>query len=209
MDLSVRLVVLASGRGSNFAAIASAIQSGKIPKATLAGLVVNNPKAEALEHAKKLGVRPSIVDSSRFKVAGKLDREAYEKELLKTLSSIKPDLVCLAGYMLILGPGLLGAYQGKILNIHPSLLPAFKGLRAQRQAIEAGAKETGATVHFVTQALDDGPIVKQNRLDILPGDTEKTLSERLLPVEHQTYVEALVALTSRPYRIEGRLVVWG
>lgn len=208
MGRRVRLVVLASGRGTNFSAIASAVNAGKIPGATLVALVTNNPAAKAIERAKAVGVPVHVVDSQTFRRNGKLDRDAYERKLVETLDRLAPDLVCLAGYMLILGPRFLGAFPERVLNIHPSLLPAFPGLRAQRQAIEAGARVTGATVHFVTADLDDGPIVAQNEIPVLEGDTETTLAERLLPVEHRTYVEALQRLASRKYRIEGKRVLW-
>ena len=180
-----RLVFLASGRGSNFEAIARAIQAGEL-QAEASALICNRREAPVLKIAEGLGVPACLVDRKRFK-----DRLAYEEELISMIETFDPDLVCLAGYMLLLGPKVVQRWKGKIVNIHPSLLPDFRGLNAQKQALESGRSETGCTVHYVTEGLDDGPIIEQSKIAILPGDTEQSLSERLLAVEHATYVRAL------------------
>ena len=155
------------------------------------GLISNQPGAGARELAKAYGISDILVDSTSFKTPLGFDRFRYEKKLLECLNSLKPDWIFLAGYMLVLGPEIIRCFPKRILNIHPSLLPKYKGLRAQKQALEAGDKITGCSVHYVTEELDGGPIILQKSLAILPTDTEETLSERLLPLEHQTYREAL------------------
>lgn len=197
-----RLVILASGRGSNFAAIADGVENEVIPNAKIVGLICNKPEAGAVKIAEERGIPAMVIPSKD------VDKETYEGQLLAYLNFLHPDFICLAGYLKLLGPEIVRAFPGQILNIHPSLLPFFKGLRAQKQALEAGMHETGCTVHFVTEELDDGPIVLQNRLEILPGDTEESLSERLLPIEHETYVSALADLCSRPFRIQDSHVLF-
>ena len=199
MDVK-RVVVMASGRGSNFAAICEAVQKKKLPKIQIVGLVSNKSSAPALDLAKQYKIPVHVVESSAFVSNGKLDREKYEAKLTLKLESLKPDLICLAGYMLLLGKELVTRWQGKIINIHPSLLPQFKGLHAHQQALDAKAKWTGCTVHFVTPEMDEGPIIVQTKISVEPNDTEDTLSERLLPIEHQTYVEALKILSEKDYR---------
>lgn len=181
-----RIVVLASGRGSNFAAIADATRSGALPGFTVAALVCNKPDAPALRLARERSIPVHVLDSKSF-----ADRAAYETELLGLLKRLSPDWICLAGYTLLLGKPLVEAWPGRILNVHPSLLPAFKGLRAQKQALDAGVAVTGCTVHLVTESLDDGPVLAQESVPVEPGDTEETLSERIRRVEHRAYVEAL------------------
>lgn len=203
--MGIKLVILASGRGTNFAAIADAAASGNLP-ATIAGLVTNNATAPALGLARERGIPAFIVDSERFRVNKKLDRVAYETELSKVVARIAPDFICLAGYMLLLGETFVHAWPNRILNIHPSLLPAFKGLRAQKQALDYGCRWTGCTVHFVNEELDAGAIVLQDVVEIREGDTEETLVQRLLPIEHRTYLAALEKLCTKSYRIEGRHV---
>jgi len=190
----MRLAVLASGRGSNFLAIAEAARSGRIPNCEIAGLICNKPDAPALEIAKRMNIPSFVHASSTFIQNKKLDRAAYEEGLLPLLKNLSPDYVCLAGYMLLLGRKMTDAFPNRILNIHPSLLPAFKGLHPQRQALEAKVEWTGCTVHWVNENLDDGRALKQARLKIEPGDTEESLSQRLLPLEHETYVQALIDL---------------
>jgi phosphoribosylglycinamide formyltransferase-1 len=191
---SKRLVVLASGRGSNFAAIADAINSGKLPHAQIVGVISNKKEAPVVGLAQSRGIPCAVLESNAFRKEGRFDRSSYEKELLKILRSLNPDLICLAGYLLLLGPDIIQSYPKQIINIHPSLLPLFKGLHAQRQAILDGAKETGCTVHFVTEGLDEGPIILQKRISIFENDSEESLSSRLLPLEHETYIEALKKL---------------
>ncbi len=187
----MRVLCLASGRGSNFAAILAAIIQKKIPTAELVGLVTNNPAAPAIEIAKRSSIPVVVVDCGLYRTGGKLDRAVYEKELLPKLEALRPDLICLAGYTLLLGREIIERYPDQILNIHPSLLPSFKGLHAQRQALEAGVKWSGCTVHFVNHELDGGTIIEQSVLRIDDHETEDSLSRRLLPIEHETYVKAL------------------
>ena len=190
----MKLVVLASGRGSNFAAIADAIARGEIPSSQILALICNKPGAAVLELAARRGIPSLIVDSGAYRREGRADRAAYEAELGRALERLAPDYVCLAGYMLILGEALVQRWAGKMLNIHPSLLPAFPGLHPQQQALQAGALKTGCTVHWVAQAVDGGPTLAQAEVPILPGDTAQSLAQRLLPLEHTTYVKVLKKL---------------
>ncbi len=203
-----RLLFLASGRGSCFRAVVEAQRRGELPRVEIVGLICNKDRAPVLGIAAELGIASSLVASSGFRTGGKPDRAGYETALAAEIRRYRPDYLCLAGYMLLLGPGLVREWAGRILNIHPSLLPSFKGLHAQRQALDYGAQWTGCTVHFVTEALDDGPIVAQGLVEVRPDDTEDSLSARLLPIEHQTYVRALERLTTRPYRLEGKRIRW-
>ncbi len=189
----MKIAVLASGRGSNFAAIADAVARGEIPGATLVALVSNKPTAPALDVARAKNVPAKVVDYSSFNK----DRSAYEAELSRVLEKLSPDLICLAGYMLILGSDFVKKWKGKLVNIHPSLLPEFPGLHPQKQALEAGAKKTGCTVHWVTEEVDAGPTIARGEIPILPGDTPEKIAERLLPVEHTTYVQALKLLAKK------------
>lgn len=192
MDLSKkRILVFASGRGSNFAAIARAIQRKEIPNAEIVALFSNKKNAPALERAKELEIPTHVIASKDFFSEGKFDREAYEKKLIEYVKKMEPDWIVLAGYMLLLGKEIIQEFRGKILNIHPSLLPKYKGLEAQKQAFEAKEKETGCTVHLVTEEMDAGPIVAQSKIPIQPSDTIESLTHRLLPLEHATYVAAL------------------
>ena len=196
----MKLAVLASGRGSNFEAIVNAVRAGEIPETEVSALLCNNPQAEAIERAKKLRVPIQLVGSK--------NKAEEESLILQALDKLSPNYICLAGYMRILSPQVVSRYSGRILNLHPSLLPAFVGLKAQRQALEHGVKWTGCTVHFVTEALDAGPILTQRILAIHPSDTEDSLVERLRPEEHQCYVEALKLLATKSYRLDGRRVIW-
>lgn len=202
-----RLLFLASGRGSNFAAIADAVQRGEIPGAEIVGLLTNKP-APALQLAQERGVFAKLVAASEYRKDGKWDRAAYEAALLTEIRARKPDLVCLAGYMLLLGKPIVAEWAGRMVNIHPSLLPAFKGLNAQQQAVDYGVRYSGCSVHLVTEDLDAGPILEQSMLEVLPGDTGDTFAQRLLPLEHATYVRALKRLCAQNYRVEGQRVVW-
>jgi phosphoribosylglycinamide formyltransferase-1 len=204
-----KLLFLASGRGSNFQAITQAIQDGRIRNAQAVGLICNTAGAPVIEIAEKLGVPTTVLSKDQFRNAeGRWVRAEYEKALGRAMQSYDPDWICLAGYMLLLGKQTVAAWPRKIINIHPSLLPAFKGLEAQKQALEAGAKRTGCTVHLVTEALDDGPILEQSTVEIEPSDTPESLSRRLLPVEHTTYIKAVDQLCNRPFRLEGSRWVW-
>lgn len=182
---------MASGRGSNFEALVRAEKEGLLSPFQIVALVCNQPLAGARTIAKRFNIPEYIVDSNLFKHTGRFDRQSYEDELKRCLLSLKPDWICLAGYMLVLGSEIINSFPGRILNIHPSLLPNYRGLNAQKQAVLAGDKITGCSVHFVTEELDGGPIIIQKSLSILPNETPESLTQRLLPLEHQTYVEAL------------------
>ncbi len=199
--MAVRLVVLASDRGSNFKALAEGIRSGEIANAQIVGLITHNPKAPALERAREFNVPTFIVEN-------KGNRVEYDERLATQIEALKPDFICLAGYMRIVGDPLLNRWPDRMLNIHPSILPAFRGLKAQQQALDSGVTRTGCTVHFVTAELDGGPIVLQEYCDILPNDTEETLSARLLPIEHRLYVKAVQKLVTLPYDISGGRVIF-
>lgn len=181
-----RLAILLSGRGSNFEAIADAVESGAIPNAEIVAVISDVPEALGLGRAKERGLPAQAVDRKRYP-----SRRAHEEEVLRILERARPDLVCLAGYMRLLSPEFVGRYRGRILNIHPALLPKFPGLDAQRRALEAGETESGCTVHLVEEETDSGPILLQRRVPILPTDTEGTLSARILEEEHRAYPEAI------------------
>jgi formyltetrahydrofolate-dependent phosphoribosylglycinamide formyltransferase len=181
-----RLAVLLSGRGSNFEAIADAVASGAIPRTEIVAVLSDVPQAAGLTRATERGLPAAAVDRKLY--AG---RREHEQEMLRRLDEARPDLICLAGYMRLLSPEFVGRWRGRILNIHPALLPKFPGLDVQRRALEAGEKESGCTVHFVDEGTDTGSIVLQRRAPILPGDTEESLSARILEQEHLAYPEAI------------------
>ena len=195
-----RLGILLSGRGSNFEAIAVNVLSG-ILDADIAVVIANRADAGGLEVAQRLGFQAVCLPSKG------LDREAYDRVLIAELERSKVDFVCLAGYMRLLSGTFTRAFPNRILNIHPSLLPAFPGLDAQYQAWVHGVKFSGCTVHFVDEGLDSGPIVKQAVVPVLDDDTADTLSARILAEEHQIYSQALAIVLSDRYRIDGRRVV--
>jgi phosphoribosylglycinamide formyltransferase-1 len=197
-----RLGILLSGRGSNFEAIADNVAAGKIP-AQIAIVIANRPEARGLEVARLRGL-PAVCIPSKG-----LDRTIYDAMLVEELKKHAVDLVCLAGYMRLLSAGFIRAFPGRVLNIHPSLLPSFSGLDAQHQALEHGVKVTGCTVHFVDEYLDAGPIVVQAAVAVLDGDTVETLSGRILSEEHRIYSEAIRMVLSGTLRIEGRRVLGG
>ena len=202
MPERLRVGVLASGRGSNFAALASAVEDGRVP-AVIAALVSDRATAGALPIARRRGIEALLVDPGQYP-----GREAHDNAVIATLDERGVGLVCLAGYMRILGATLVRYYEGRLLNIHPSLLPAFPGLHAQRQALEHGVRVAGATVHFVDEGTDTGPIVLQAAVPVLPGDTEETLSQRILAEEHRIYPEAVRLFAEQRLRIEGRRVLF-
>jgi len=195
-----RLGILLSGRGSNFMAIADNVAAGRIP-AEIAVVISNRPNAPGLEEAERRGLPARMIPSKG------LEREQYDRQVVEVLKEKLVDLVCLAGFMRLLSPYFVSAFPNRILNIHPSLLPAFPGLDAQRQALEYGAKMTGCTVHFVDENLDAGPIVIQSAIPVLDEDTPDTLSARILNEEHRIYSEAINIVLSGLWRIEGRRVV--
>ncbi len=194
----LRVGVLASGSGSNFQALAEACQSQRIP-AQVVQLVVNVPSAGALTRAERLGVPARLIDHRAFS-----DREAFEREVVATLASARVDLLCLAGFMRLVGPTLLAPYANRMLNIHPALLPAFPGLKAVRQALDYGVAITGCTVHFVDAGCDTGPVLIQAAVPVQAGDTEETLAARIHAQEHRIYPEAVRLVAEGRVRIEGR-----
>jgi phosphoribosylglycinamide formyltransferase 1 len=179
-----RLAILLSGRGSNFQAIHRAIVDGKL-EAEIACVISNVPDAPGIEYARANGLPAHALKSKG------VPREEFDQQVKRIIDESRVDLICLAGYMRLLSPGFIQAYAGKILNIHPSLLPSFPGLHAQRQALEHGVKITGCTVHLVDEGLDTGPILAQTAVQVLEGDTEETLSGRILAEEHRLYPAAI------------------
>lgn len=196
-----RIGVLLSGRGSNFEAIAASVEAGRIPNAEIAIALSNQENAPGLDRARARGIPARAIPSKG------LEREAYDRQVVAALQEKGVELVCLAGYMRLLSPYFVRAFPNRILNIHPSLLPAFPGLEAQRQAVQHGAKFSGCTVHFVDERLDAGPIILQAVVPIEDGDTPDTLSERILREEHRIYSEAVRIVLEGRYRIEGRRVL--
>ncbi len=195
-----RLGILISGRGSNMQAIVDACRGNEIP-AEIGIVVSNRGNAPGVEWARDQGVRTAVLSHRDFP-----DREAHDRAIIDVLRSAGVDWVCLAGYMRLLSRTFVDAFPNRILNIHPSLLPAFPGLDAQRQAIDHGVKVSGCTVHLVDAELDHGPIVVQKCVPVLPGDTEVTLAARILEQEHVAYPEALRFLLTTPWRLEGRCI---
>ncbi len=194
------LGILLSGRGSNFTAIADNVRRGIIP-AQIAAVISNRPEAPGLEHARQLGLNAISIPSK-----GK-QREQHDQEVIAALQAAKVDLVCLAGYMRLLSPEFIRAFPQRILNIHPSLLPSFPGLDAQKQAFDYGVKVSGCTVHFVDEFLDHGAIIVQKVVPVSPDDDDHTLAARILEQEHQAYSEAINIVLSGNYQIEGRRVI--
>jgi phosphoribosylglycinamide formyltransferase 1 len=194
-----RLGVLLSGRGSNFLAICHAIAEGVIPDATIVAVVSDVADAPGLNRAVERGLPAFPIPREG------LTRSEHEASIDKILDSAGVELVCLAGYMRILSPDFVRRWRGRILNIHPALLPKFPGLHVQRRALQAGEKESGCTVHFVDEGTDTGPIVLQRRVPVLPGDTEESLSARILAEEHRAYPEAIARVlpTLPPRRQDG------
>jgi phosphoribosylglycinamide formyltransferase-1 len=181
-----RVAVLISGRGSNMTALIEAARSEDYP-AEIVLVVSNEPNALGLAHARDAGIATTIVDHRPFGS----NREAFERALDAELTAHRIDIVCLAGFMRLLTPWLVTRWSGRMLNIHPALLPQFKGLHTHRRALEAGVPRHGATVHFVAVEMDSGPIVLQDSVPVLEGDTEETLAQRVLELEHRLYPQAL------------------
>lgn len=195
-----KLGILLSGRGSNFEALARNVQAGKIP-AEIGVVISNKEEAGGLALARQMGL-PALCIPSKGK-----EREAFERELVAALRQHEVDLICLAGFMRVLTPYFIREFKGRILNIHPALLPSFPGVEAQKQALEYGVKYTGCTVHFVDEGVDTGPVVAQAVVPILDDDTVETLSARILKEEHRIYSEAVCLVVEDKIRIEGRRVV--
>jgi phosphoribosylglycinamide formyltransferase-1 len=195
-----KLGILLSGRGSNFEAIADSIQAGRLP-AEIAIVISNRADAPGLESARRRGLNAKLIPSK-----GRLRKE-HDAEVMAALEESGADYICLAGYMRLLSPEFIRAFPNRILNIHPSLLPAFPGLDAQKQAIEYGAKVSGCTVHFVDEHLDHGPIILQKTVPVFEGDDEHSLSARILEQEHLAYTEALRMLLTGEVEVQGRRTV--
>jgi phosphoribosylglycinamide formyltransferase-1 len=195
-----RLGILLSGRGSNFEAIADNVQRGRLD-AEIAVVISNRPEARGLEAARSRGLSAVVLPPQG------VSREEYDRRLVGELQRHRVDLVCLAGFMRLLSAEFCRAFPLRVLNIHPSLLPAFPGLHAQRQALEHGAKISGCTVHFVDQGLDAGPIISQAAVPVLDDDTEDTLAARILVEEHRIYSEAIALILSERWNIAGRRVI--
>lgn len=194
--------VLISGRGSNLQAILDAVRDGRL-EARVAVVISNRAEAAGLARAREAGVETLVMPARAYP-----SREEYDLALARELKARSVELVCLAGFMRLLGAGFLDQFPNAVLNIHPSLLPAFPGLDAQRQALEHGVRVTGATVHFVTPELDAGPIVLQAAVPVLDDDTVETLAARILEQEHRIYPEAIARVLARGWKVEGRRVVW-
>ena len=194
------LGILLSGRGSNFEAIADNVASGKL-EANIAVVISNRADAPGIESARRRGLNAQVIPSK-----GKV-REEHDREVVTALRDNSVDLVCLAGYMRLLSPWFVQQFPNRILNIHPSLLPAFPGLEAQKQAFEYGVKVSGCTVHFVDENLDHGPIILQRAVPVLPDDDEHTLAARILEQEHIAYTEAIRIALQGDYCVIGRRIV--
>ena len=195
-----RIAVLASGRGSNFQAVIDAIRQEKIPAICVA-LITDNPEAYAIERAKNAGIPVTVIDYSSFP-----SFETYERALLSAMHKANADLFVLAGYMRIVGTDIVRSFPGKMMNIHPALLPSFTGLHAQRQALNYGVKVSGCTVHFVDESLDCGPIILQRCVTVLDGDDEDLLAERILKHEHECLPEAIRLFCEEKLVTDGRTV---
>jgi phosphoribosylglycinamide formyltransferase 1 len=196
-----RIVILISGRGTNMEAIVRRCTAEGWP-ARVAAVISNRPDATGLRFAEGLGIDTAVVDHKAHS-----SREAFDEALARAVDTHQPDLVVLAGFMRILGPAFVMRYQGRLLNIHPSLLPAFAGLHTHRRALEAGCAVAGATVHFVTSQLDHGPIVMQATVPVLPDDDERQLAERVLATEHVIYPLSVRWFVQGRLKLEGSRVV--
>jgi phosphoribosylglycinamide formyltransferase 1 len=195
-----KLGILLSGRGSNFEAIADSVKAGRL-QAEITIVISNRADAPGLESARRRGLNAKLIPSK-----GRV-RDEHDREVIAALKGAGVDLVCLAGYMRLLSPEFVGAFPNRVLNIHPSLLPAFPGLDAQKQALEYGAQVSGCTVHIVDEHLDHGPIIVQKAVPVLETDDEHSLSARILAQEHIAYTEAIRLMLSGEVAVEGRRVV--
>lgn len=193
-----RLGILISGRGSNLQAIIDAIADGRLD-ATIAVVISNRPEAAGLDRARAAGIEAVTIPHRGFAT-----REDFDRALVAELKAREVDLVCLAGFMRLVGQPMLDAFPQAVLNIHPSLLPAFPGIDAQRQALEYGVKVSGVTVHLVTPELDGGPVVLQRTVPVLDDDTRETLAARILVEEHRIYPEAIALMLDGRWRLDGR-----
>lgn len=198
----MRLAILLSGRGSNFQAIHEAIVDGRLG-ASIVCVISNRAEAAGIVLAREYGYQAHVIENRDYP-----NRAAHEDEVIRVLDKARPDLIVLAGYMRLLSASFVERFRGRIVNIHPSLLPAFPGVDAQAQALAYGVKISGCTVHFVDENLDAGPIIVQRTVPVLDDDTADSLSARILVEEHQAYVEALRLLATRSWRLVGRRVVF-
>lgn len=199
----IRIGVLISGRGSNLQALLDACAAGRID-GQIVVVVSDQADAYGLERARQAGVEAIFLDPAAYET-----KNAYNAALAETLNVREVDLVCLAGYMRLLKRPMLQAFDGRIMNVHPALLPSFKGLDAQRQALEYGVKVAGCTVHFVTEGMDEGPVILQAAVPVLEGDTVDALSERILREEHRVYPEAVQLFAQGRLSLDGRRVKIG
>lgn len=196
-----KIGILISGRGSNMLALADALDQGRIPNAEIALVVSDKPEAAGIGRAASRGLQTQVIERARR------SREEHDRETVAALRENGVELVCLAGYMRLLSPYFIDAYRNRILNIHPSLLPAFPGLDPHRQTLAAGVTSSGCTVHFVDETLDGGPIIAQRTVPVLPGDTEELLAARILEEEHQLYAEAVAMIVAGKIEVVGDRVL--
>ncbi|WNY23757.1 Phosphoribosylglycinamide formyltransferase [Methanimicrococcus hongohii] len=199
--MTVKISILVSGRGTNLQSVIDAIESGEIQNAEIACVISDKKEAYALQRAEKHGIEGIFVNPADFS-----SRAEYDNKVLEILKEKETDLVLLAGYLRIISDDLINEFKNKIINIHPSLLPSFKGLNAQKQAIEYGVKFTGCTVHFVEPDLDAGPIIMQKIIQVLEDDTPETLAERLLVEENKAYREVVKLFVDEKLEVDGRKV---
>lgn len=200
-ETTIKISVLVSGRGTNLQSVIDAIENGDIQNAEIACVISDKENALALKRAETHGIEGVFINPADFS-----SRAEYDEKLLEILKEKKTDLVLLAGYLRIISDSVINAYKNRIINIHPSLLPSFKGLNAQKQAIDYGVKFTGCTVHFVEPDLDAGPIILQKIIPVLPEDTAETLSKRLLVEENKAYREVVKLFTEGKLEVDGRIV---
>ena len=195
------IAVLCSGQGTNLQAIINAIQRGRL-RARLAVVITDNPRAYALVRARKAGIPAAVIDPRRYR-----SRQRFDQELARIIAKAKAQWVVLAGFMRILSPWMVRRYKGRILNIHPALLPAFPGMHAIRDALHYGVKVTGVTVHLVDEKIDHGPIVLQGTLPIRDGETETSLTQRVHRLEHRLYSQAIELLVQKRLKLRGRKII--
>ena len=198
----MKIGILISGRGSNMLALIEAVKTGKIPNSEIAVVISDKPDAAGLQKAREKGVETIVIERRNR------TRREHDAETIAELKKRAVELVCLAGYMRLLSTEFIEAFRNRIVNIHPSLLPSFPGLDAQRKAFEYGVKFSGCTVHFVDEGLDSGAIIAQKVVPVLDDDTPETLTARILEQEHRLYVEAAAKIVSGKYEIKGRRVIF-
>lgn len=197
----MKIGILISGRGSNMAALADAVKSGEIPASEVVLVISDKADADGLKKARERGIETRVIER-----AGRT-REEHDGDIIGSLNDHGAELVCLAGYMRLLSPAFIRAFPNRIVNIHPSLLPAFPGLNVQQQAIDHGVKFSGCTVHFVNEDLDAGPIILQRTVPVFDDDNAESLAERILEQEHSAYIAAVAAIAEGRITIEGRRVL--